>query len=285
MKLPGPHKLLRSQKDIIKLDKSSQINFEELKRKADLVFIAMHGPFGEDGILQGMLDFFNIKYTGCGILASAIGMDKIIFKRVMAQAKILTPRFVVLTRNESLKGIKSTLGKMPYFIKPHNQGSSVGTAVVKSKKEFDIAVHNALKYSRKVIVEEYLKGVEVTCGLIGNENPIALPLVEIVPIKGDYFNYESKYMDGGASEIVPAGISNKLTNKVQEIAKEVYKTVGCIGFSRVDFILKNRKTPYVLEVNTIPGLTPMSLFPKAAKAGGYSFSKLIKKIIEYAIDK
>jgi len=239
-------------------------------QKTDIVFIAMHGPFGEDGTVQGMLETAGVKYTGSGVLASALGMDKIMFRKIMRAEKIPVP--------------KSTT-RFPCFVKPHNQGSSVGASIARNKKELDAAVKLARRYSDKVLVEEYLSGKEVTCAVLGNENPKALPVIEIVPLKGEFFDYESKYTESGAEEIVPARISKPLTKKVQEIAVKVYKAIGCRGFARVDFILKDNKHPVVLEINTIPGLTPMSLVPKAAKAAGISYSQLLDRIIEYAIKK
>lgn len=239
-----------------------------LQDKPDICFIAMHGPFGEDGRIQGLLDTLGIRYTGSGVLASAIGMDKLVFRKLMQTEGVPVPQPV---------------RQPPCFVKPHNQGSSVGVSFIREKKDLPAAVRLAEKYSDKVIIEEYLKGSEVTCAVLGNEKCSALPVVEIVPLKGNFFDYKSKYAKGGASEIVPARISEKLTNQVQELALKAYKAVGCRGFARVDFILKGNKHPVVLEINTIPGLTPMSLVPKAAKAAGISYPDLIDRIITYAL--
>ena len=239
------------------------------KTGADLVFIAMHGPYGEDGTVQGMLELTGMPYTGSGVMASALGMDKLKFRDVMAANGIPIPK---------------TGGTPPLFVKPFNQGSSVGASIVKSKKDLKKAIQLARKYSDRVLVEEYIQGKEVTCAVLGNEKPLALPVIEIVPLKGDFFNYESKYTESGAEEIVPARISKLLTRKVQDMAVKVYKIVGCRGFARVDFILKDGKHPVVLEINTIPGLTPASLIPKAAKAAGISYSQLLDKVINYAIN-
>jgi len=239
-----------------------------LREKPDICFIAMHGLFGEDGKIQGMLDILKIKYTGSGVLASAVGMDKILFRKIMQAEGIVVPKLT---------------SKFPCFVKPHNQGSSVGASIVRSKKDLKKAIKLAKKYSRQVIIEEYLKGTEVTCAVLGNEKPIALPVIEIIPLKGEFFDYVSKYTESGSKEIVPARISQALTREVQDLAIRVYKAVGCRGFGRVDFILKDNKYPIVLEINTIPGLTPMSLVPKAAKTYGLSYSELLDKIIKYSI--
>ena len=241
-----------------------------LRAKVDICFIAMHGPYGEDGKIQGLLETLRIKYTGSGVSASAMGMDKILFRKIMKAEGISVPG-------------KTT--KLPCFVKPHNQGSSVGASIVRNKTELARAIKLAQGYSDKVLVEEYLVGREVTCAVLGNDDPQALPVIEIVPKKGKFFDYGSKYTEGGADEIVPARISKSLTKKVQEIAVKVYQAIGCTGFARVDFLLRDNKYPVVLEINTIPGLTSMSLFPKAAKAAGISYSRLLDKIIEYAIAK
>jgi len=255
-----------------------------LGKKADVVFIAMHGPFGEDGTIQGMMELAGIPYTGSGVTASAIGMDKIIFRKIMKAEGLLVPRFVVLYKEEKdIFGQVEKLGKPPYFVKPHNQGSSVGASIARNRKELAKAVKLSFKYSDKVLVDEYIKGVELTCGVIGNEKPISLPVCEIVP-KNEFFDYESKYKESGAQEIIPARISKTLETETRKLADKVYKAVGARGFARVDFILRGKKL-YILEINTIPGLTPMSLLPKEAKAAGISYSNLLNKIIKYALEK
>jgi len=251
-------------------------------KKTDVVFIAMHGPFGEDGTVQGMLEMVGVKYTGSRVLASALGMDKIVFRKVMQVESILSPKYVAIHKNQGITEIFRVLGKPPYFVKPSAQGSSVGTAIVGQSKDLKKVLNRSFMYGDVVLVEEYIKGVEVTCAVLGNDEPKALPIVEIIP-KNKFFDYESKYTQSGTQEIVPARISKLLTKKVQEIAIKVYKAIGCRGFARVDFILRDNKYPVVLEINTIPGLTPMSLFPKAAKAAGISYCQLLDKIIEYAI--
>ncbi|MEK7061318.1 MAG: D-alanine--D-alanine ligase [Patescibacteria group bacterium] len=239
-----------------------------LEAKADICFIAMHGPFGEDGKIQGMLDTLGIKYTGSGVAASAIGIDKILFRKIMKAEDILMPKDTT---------------KLPCFIKPHNQGSSIGASIVRNKTELARAIKIARRYSDKILIEEYLVGKELTCAVLGNNNPTPLPVIEIVPKKGEFFDYESKYSESGADEIVPARISKKLTKIVQELSIKVHQIIGAKGFSRVDFILKENKYPVILEINTIPGLTPMSLLPKAAKAYGLSYSELLDRIIKYSV--
>lgn len=255
------------------------------KVKPDIVFIALHGSYGEDGTIQGMLEVLGLAYTGPGVLASAIGIDKIAFRKIMEFEKLPIPKFTFLKKGEDVKKIKNILGSPPYFVKPFNQGSSVGASLVKSMKSLDKALTFAFKYSDTILIDEYLSGLELTCAVIGNDNPIALPVIEIRPLKGEYFDYLSKYSENGAEEIVPARISKVLTKKVQDLAIRVYKAIGCRGFARVDFMLNSKGDPVILEINTVPGLTPASLFPKAAKAANISYSDLLDTIIKYATKK
>lgn len=252
------------------------------KKKVDVVFIAMHGTFAEDGAIQGLLELNGFKYTGSGILASALGMDKLAFRKIIERLSLFVPKYVALGNKDSLNMAYKVLGSPPYFVKPNKQGSSVGASIAKTKKDLRAAVKKAFRYDDTVLIDEYIEGIELTCAVLGNENPKALPLVEIVPKKGEFFDYNSKYTESGSDEIVPARISKTIANKVQNIAIKIYKEMGCRGFGRVDFILKNEK-PYVLEINTIPGLTPMSLFPKAAMAAGITYTNLLDKVIRLAL--
>lgn len=257
-------------------EKSAIIKSQQI----DIVFIAMHGPNGEDGKMQGFLDLIDVSYTGSGVLASALGMDKIYSRILFTQSGLNTPDYIMIEKGEKETKVWKKL-KPPVFVKPRFQGSSVGTSKVSTKKELKKALKVAYSFDDWVIVEEYLKGTEVTCAILGNVDAKALPLVEIAP-KKEYFDYEAKYDPYLTDEIVPARISRELTKKAQDAALIAYKTLGCRGFGRVDMIIRNGKV-YVLEVNTIPGLTPMSLFPKAAKAAGISYPQLLDKIIGFAL--
>ena len=245
-----------------------------------LFFIAMHGPFGEDGTIQGFLELIGVPYTGSGVLASALGMDKISSRKLFTQAGLTVPKYMVVDAKTVHQLIWRKFNP-PIFIKPHNQGSSVGASIVTEKNDLKKALKLAFSFSRLTLVEEYLKGVEVTGSILGNDKPHALPLVEIVP-KHEFFDYEAKYNAKLTDEIVPARISKTLTQKAQNAALTAYQTLGCRGFGRVDMIIKDNKV-YVLEVNTIPGLTPVSLFPKAAQAAGIPYQQLLDKIIIYSL--
>jgi D-alanine-D-alanine ligase len=199
--------------------------------------------------------------------------------------KLPVPKSVILHKGKKYAGLTKLLGRFPYFVKPVSGGSSVGASIASNINELRKSINLAFIYDDRILIDEFVKGMEVTCAVIGNDDPIALPVIEIKPLKGKFFDYESKYSESGSEEIVPARISKTLTAEIQKMAVKVYKVVGCRGFGRIDFILRNDKHPIILEINTIPGLTSMSLLPKAAKAAGIPYTKLLDKIISYAIEK
>jgi len=287
LKLKNPIPLKGTSQEIVLKEKEEISEVRSIANKGvDVVFIAMHGPFGEDGKIQGMFDLAGIKYTGSGVLTSSLCMDKEFFRQFMKSHKFMIPKYICLKKKDKYNrsDILSQLGNGPYFVKPVCGGSSVGSSIARNLKELKKKVDFAFKYDNRVLVDQHIEGLELTCSVIGNDKPIALPVVEIHPLKGKFFDYNSKYSDKGSEEIVPARISTHLTKKVQDFAIKVYKLVGCRGFGRVDFILKNNKNPVVLEINTIPGLTLMSLLPKAAKADGISYPELLDIIINNAIN-
>jgi len=251
--------------------------YKLLKRlKIDVVFIALHGQHGEDGEIQGLLDSFGVKYTGSKVLSSSLCMDKIYSKQIFIQNGLTVPVGLHLNKGQALpKKLK-----YPLFVKPPNQGSSLGTAKATNIQELKRALKNAFFYSDKVLVEEYVVGTEVTCAILGNKKPITLPLVEIVP-KYEYFDFKSKYNPERAQEICPARLDAKLSTRIQQAAVIAYKALNCKCMGRVDMIVKNNKI-YTLEMQTIPGLTPLSLFPKAAKAAGISYPQLLDLIIKFS---
>lgn len=267
-------------------DKTSWIN--KLNKKCpDLAFIALHGKFGEDGKIQALLDDLEITYTGSGVLASMLAMDKLITKQIFKAESISTPSYVIIDQQqyyfegqESIGRILSQL-KLPLVIKPSASGSSIGVTIVKDKKDIKGALKAAFKEGKQVLIEKYIKGREITVPVLGNKNPKALPVIEIAP-KRDFFDLKAKYDPELCDEIVPARISRKLAQRAQDLALKVYKAFGCCGFARVDMIIKKPKI-FVLEINTIPGLTENSLVPKSAKAAGIEFPQLLDKIIEYAL--
>jgi D-alanine-D-alanine ligase len=252
-----------------------------LELKPDVVFIALHGAGGEDGRIQGMLNLLKIPYLGAGVEASVIGMNKILFHKVMESDKIKTPEWMAIDPQTELSEVFARLS-FPLVVKPACQGSSVGVSIVRSEDEVQEAFERAFALDRQALVEEHVSGVEVSCGILGNTDLVALPVVEISP-KNEFFDYEAKYSQDKCEEIVPARISVEMTKKVQDLALKVYKAVGCRGFGRVDIIISNTDF-YVLEINTIPGLTPASLLPKEAKAAGISYPELLDRIINLALE-
>ncbi len=254
----------------------------------DVVFPVLHGPFGEDGTIQGLLKLFNAPFIGPSVLGSAIGMDKDVSKRLLKEAGIPIAKFLVCKsdkkNNISFDKIKKNLG-LPFFIKPANLGSSIGISKVKNENEFDKAVKKAFSYDNKIIVEEFIKGKEIECSVLGNENPIASIPGEIIP-SHDFYSYEAKYLDkNGAIMAVPANISVSITKKIQELASKTFKTLCCEGMGRVDFFLTEKNEIFVNEINTIPGFTSISMYPKLWEASGISYPKLIDRLIELAIDR
>lgn len=271
-----------------KLMSMDQIASHNSEMRPDVVFIALHGKFGEDGTIQGMLDLLGIPYTGSGVLASALGMDKSMTKKVLAADGIPVPPSVDFTvRNsewdQSCVAQKVAEMGYPVMVKPSRQGSTIGMMKVNSPGELNDSIKHASAYDEQIIVEKFIAGTELTVGVLGNDNPIALPIVEIVP-KSEYYDYESKYATGGSEHFIPARISDADTAQAQDIALKTYRSLGCRGMARVDFILGSEGL-VVLEVNTIPGMTPTSLLPEAAKAVGISFSQLLDMLIDFALDR
>ncbi len=270
----------RNKYNILKYDTAKDIDrIVKDRKKIDVVLPILHGPGGEDGEIQGFLDILGLPYMGSNVVSSAIAMDKYATKKIYKYAGILTPKFQIIKSKKD----KITI-KLPFVVKPVSQGSSVGTSIVKDKKQISKALDDAFKLENRIIIEEFIKGTEITVPIIGNENPKALPIIEIVPPKGKFFDRKNKY-DNTTQEIIPARISKKLTQKAQKIAVKAHKEIGCLGLSRTDMIIKTKNLIYVLETNTIPGMTSESLFPKSARATGISFTKLLDRLIELALDK
>ncbi|MPM68669.1 D-alanine--D-alanine ligase B [bioreactor metagenome] len=258
-----------------------------VEEKVDVVFNAIHGKFGEDGILQGALELLGIPYTGSGVLASAIAMDKGVSKRIFVAAGIPTPRSRLYMKDELTPALPSAIEKefgVPVVVKSAAQGSSIGVYIVENPSDLKEAVIQALKYSDSILVEEFIKGREVTVAVYGSNDPTALPIIEIAPHSGRY-DYHSKYTKGATEYIVPARLDNNITAALQKVAVDTFKALGCRGIARVDIMLDQQNRPHVLEVNTIPGMTATSLVPKAAAAAGISFEDLCEKLLLMIDDK
>ncbi|MBA3010363.1 MAG: D-alanine--D-alanine ligase [Proteobacteria bacterium] len=252
----------------------------------DAALIILHGPFGEDGTVQGLLDLLDIPYQGAGVLGSAVAMNKLVAKRLYEGAKVPTPSYLSFTLNQEINipEVVTRLG-LPLVVKPACAGSSVGMTIVKAQKELAEAIRLGFAHDDTLIFETYVKGIELTCGVLGNETLEALPVIEIIPgASHEYFDYEAKYVAGETEEICPARIDEPTREKVQKLAIKAHEALFLKGYSRTDMILKDGNLS-VLETNTIPGMTATSLFPQSAQVGGYSFSALLDKLIQLAIEE
>jgi len=251
------------------------------KEKIEIVFNAIHGQYGEDGVLQGALELLGIPYTGSGVLASAMAMDKGISKRIFLSASIPTPRSLLFTKADLSRDLVTEIiagFSIPVVVKSSSQGSSIGVVIVEERENLSQAIEQAFQYSDTILVEEFIKGRELTVAILGNNDLKALPVIEIVPFSGRY-DYHSKYTKGTTEYIVPARLSEETTFLVQKVALEAFHALRCSGIARVDIMLDEDDNPYVLEVNTIPGMTGTSLVPKAAAAAGISFSALCEELL------
>ena len=251
----------------------------------DAALIILHGPYGEDGTVQGLLDLLDIPYQGSGVLGSAIGMNKLVSKQLYKSAGIPVAPDMTFKSIDMIetRAVVDQLG-MPLVIKPVTSGSSIGLSIVKSENALNDALEKAFAEDHEVLIESYIKGVELTGGVIGNEELQALPIVEIIPGEEfDFFDYTAKYTPGATEEICPARIDEATTQKAQSYAKMAHRALCCKGYSRTDMILADGEL-YVLETNTIPGMTPTSLLPQAAQAAGIDFSRLLDKLIELSLE-
>ena len=251
----------------------------------DVALLILHGPYGEDGTVQGLLDLLGIPYQGAGVLGSSVAMNKLVSKRLYRQAGIPTPEFLSFSREEKvdLAFCVEQLG-LPIVVKPVSAGSSVGMSIVKQAGDLGPALEKAFEQDTAVLLEAYVKGLELTCAVMGNKDLEALPVIEILPGEGhEFFDYDAKYVAGRTEEICPARIDDSVRKTVQTLAVEAHKALFLRGYSRTDMILSENGVT-VLETNTIPGMTKTSLLPQAAKAGGYSFTLLLDRLIELAME-
>lgn len=274
--------------DAVGLELVPETFVDEIRElKADFVFNALHGRFGEDGTIQGTLDMLGIPYTSSGIKAAAVTMDKIATKHFFLSADIPTPKartyYAYEYKQRDLAKEILEEFSIPVVVKASSQGSSIGVVIVTAPYELDDALAEAFKYDKEILVEKYIKGWELTVAVCGNEEKQeALPIIEIATPSG-WYDYENKYKVGGSKHIIPAPIGPELTEKVQDIAKKAFAVCGCCGVARVDFMMSSRNNrPYAIEVNTVPGMTETSLVPDAARAAGIEFPELCQKILYLA---
>lgn len=281
--LPDPRK-----QGLVEINTSGVAEIQNI----DVVFPVMHGTFGEDGTVQGLLELAGVPYVGAGVLGSAVGMDKVIQKLVLEAAKIRVAQGLSFLISEFEEGQKKIVVRIeeelqyPCFVKPSNTGSSIGISKAHDQKELIDAVALAGQYDRKIIVEKSIeKAREIECGVIGNDKPAASVLGEIIP-SNEFYDYDAKYVDGKSTSIIPADIPKWAVRKIQYIACKAFKVLDCSGMARVDFLVQgNGSKIFLNEINTIPGFTSISMFPKLWEASGLSYPDLLDKVIQLAIER
>lgn len=275
--------------DAVGIDLDPAHFVEQLRESnVDVVFNAIHGLYGEDGKMQGLLDLLGIPYTGSGVLASAMGMDKCISKKLFESDEIPTPRYMHVRCadvDEERKSLILESFQVPFVVKPSTQGSTIGLSIVQDPNELEEALEKAFRYDTEVLVEEFIDGTELTVAILGEKGEItALPVIEIVPNSGVY-DYHAKYTKGATEYFVPARISEEAAMACKKAAVAAFRVLGCSGVARVDIRLDPAENPYVLEVNTVPGMTATSLVPKAAAAAGISFPELCRRILLTVVEQ
>ncbi|HEX3684942.1 MAG TPA: D-alanine--D-alanine ligase family protein [Bryobacteraceae bacterium] len=260
----------------------------ELPPGIDVLFPVLHGPYGEDGSVQGLAKVVGIPCVGAGVLGSALGMDKDVMKRLLRESRIPTPHFLVERRysqhTKSYAEVVDVLGA-PFFIKPANLGSSVGVCKVTSNSDYDEALAEAFQFDNKVLLEECIVGREIECAVLGNEEPIASVPGEVI-VESEFYSYDAKYVDADASRLeIPANLNSSTTQAIQRLAIETFNALCCEGMARVDFFLCETGTILVNEINTIPGFTDISMFPKLWESSGIPLSQILEKLINFAMQR
>ncbi|MEW9124716.1 MAG: D-alanine--D-alanine ligase [Thermotaleaceae bacterium] len=264
----------------------------QLGEEIQVVFPLLHGPYGEDGTIQGLFEMADIPYVGAGVMASALGMDKVYAKKLFEMAGLPMGKYMTILRKKLYENIALCISRIeenfqyPVFVKPANLGSSVGISKARSGEELEKALQAAAKYDRKILVEEFIPCRELECAVLGNEEPRASVVGEIIPSK-EFYDYHAKYFDDGKSTlIIPAHISNEKAEKVREMALKAYKAIDCCGLARVDFFMnKETEQIYINEINTMPGFTKYSMYPLLWEASGLSYPQLIDQLIQLALER
>jgi D-alanine-D-alanine ligase len=268
--------LMEKGYDVYPIDVGEDIANTLTKKKIDCAFLALHGRFGEDGTIQGMLELMRIPYTGSGVLASALAIHKIMAKKFFLFEKIPTPPFEVFHRDEIEKApLRTIFLPFPLVVKPAREGSTIGVSIVRREEELLYALKEAGKYDEEILVEEFMKGKEITVGILED---IPLPIIEIVP-KSGFYDFHSKYTKGETEYIIPARIPREKYLFAQEISLKAFRVLGCSGCARVDLVTDESGNPFVIDVNTMPGMTEISLLPQAAHYAGITFGDLVERIL------
>ena len=259
--------------------------------KSDVYFPVLHGPYGEDGTIQGLLEMADVPYVGAAVLASAVGMDKAIFKNLLSQLGLPVTPYLVVYENEYKKEGSKLIKKInssfdyPLFVKPANMGSSVGISKVKKRANLTAALELAFRYDRKILVEKAITGREIECSVLGNDSPEASLPGEVIPYR-EFYDYADKYLEGKTRFKIPAELPADLTLKIRQLALAAFKAIDACGLARVDFFLeKDTDTIYINEINTMPGFTEISMYPKLWEVSGLSFDQLLDRLIELAIER
>ncbi len=275
--------------EVARIDLDEDIVDKLKASQADLVFIALHGSPGEDGTIQGFLEIIGLPYVGSGVLASAVGIDKIRSKMLFSALGIPAPFHLPVSSRELgeerteqlIQRLVGAIG-LPMVIKPARTGSAIGVRIVREKADIESAIREAVLFG-EAIAEEFIEGVEITTGVLGTEQPRALPAIEIVSA-GEFYDFEAKYTPGKSEHVIPPQVPPEAIKKAEAFAIAAHVGLGCSCFSRVDFIVdREDDLPYILEINTIPGMTPTSLFPEAAKAAGIDFEDLVESLVKLAL--
>jgi len=275
--------LLEKGYEIKQIDPAGDLIGELQGFQPDVVFIALHGRYGEDGTMQGLLEILGFPYTGSGVLSSALCMDKVMAKKIMEYEGIPTPPYQVITEQydrSTIESLTKELG-LPLVVKPVREGSTIGVSIVREEDELEKALHEAFKYDQSVVVEKYIDGIELTAAVLGTKEPRVLPLIEIVS-ETEFYDYTAKYTPGMSHHIIPARIPPEAVAQVEELALKTYKAMNCSQYARVDLMLNKKYEPFILETNTLPGMTETSLLPDAARAAGISFAELISLLVDEA---
>ena len=259
---------------IVSIDADRDLPRRLIDEKIDIAFICLHGRNGEDGRVQGLLELLQIPYTGSGVLASSLMIDKVATKEALLYHRFVTPDFRVIRRGESVEAFVATVVNGPKVVKPSREGSTIGISVAHNQDALRAGLEQAMALDRTVVVEEFVDGAELTVSVL---NGRALPIIQIVP-RGGFYDYRAKYTAGQTEYLLPAPIADDLTSEIQSVSEQIYRALGCRGAVRVDYMLKE-KSFYCLEVNTIPGMTETSLLPKAAQAAGLTFGDLVEQIL------
>jgi D-alanine-D-alanine ligase len=261
------------------------------KVNADIYFPVLHGPYGEDGTIQGFFEMAGVPYVGAAVLGSALAMDKAITKTILKMKKLPVVKHLILleegwkaTKDRFLSKIKKEF-PLPLFVKPANLGSSVGIRKVKNHSQIAAAIRNAFLYDRKILVEEGIKGRELECSVLGNEHPEASLPGELIPFR-EFYDYRDKYIEGKTTFQMPAKLPSSIVKKIQKLSIEAYKAIDCSGMARVDFFLENKSNKiYISELNTIPGFTEISMYPKLWEVSGLPYPRLLEKLIQLGFER